>query len=67
MSGGSIEREAMNDRQCRHCGRWYVFNGLHNHEPTCDLKGLDARVIPIEDPYTLSRIESDDGGAEAAE
>jgi uncharacterized protein (DUF983 family) len=67
MTGGSIEREASNDRQCRHCGRWYAFNGLHNHEPTCDLNGLDARVVPIEDAYTLSRIKSDGSGVETAD
>jgi hypothetical protein len=67
VTTGSIEPEAENDRQCRYCGRWYQFQGLHNHERTCDLKGLEARVVPIEDPYTLSRIKSDGSRVETAD
>lgn len=58
MSGGSAEEEKPEDRQCRHCGLWYEFAGLHPHEEHCDYRKVDRRVLELSDPYAISRVQA---------
>jgi len=57
MTGGSPEKEADNDTQCIHCGRWYGKAGIIPHERNCPVADVDARMHEIVDSIAQVRLK----------
>jgi hypothetical protein len=47
------------DQQCEHCGLWFSIQGITNHEPNCQLEGIDAMVQPLEDTTPIDDHQGD--------
>lgn len=58
MKGGTLEPENPRDQQCEHCGLYFSAQGVHNHQRSCPLEHIDARVQPLDDPVEARTTES---------
>ncbi|AUV82072.1 hypothetical protein C2R22_10775 [Salinigranum rubrum] len=57
MKGGTLEPENPREQQCEHCGLYFSAQGVHNHQRSCPLEHIDARVQPLDDPVEARTTE----------
>ena len=53
---GTAERQAVDERQCRYCGRWFDKRGLTGHEKGCEFKDWEGFWVD-DDGYIRSDVE----------